>query len=122
MPSLDGGRAAVETVAAPISITLRRFDPWDNVAYAWNTSYPDPANTALGCGHCMAPSFDEWAQTAHAGSGTNRRFFSLYNGTDLTGTRTVAPGYKQDFPGTVGNCATCHAPGRRRTTRHSTLT
>ena len=40
-----------------------------------------------------------------------RRFFSLYNGTDLTGTRPVAPGYKQDFPGTVGNCATCHAPG-----------
>ena len=44
-------------------------------------------------------------------SGTNQRFFSLYNGTDLTGTRPVAPGYKQDFPGTVGNCATCHAPG-----------
>ncbi|MBN1657785.1 MAG: hypothetical protein JXA93_05255, partial [Anaerolineae bacterium] len=39
------------------------------------------------------------------------RFFSLYNGTDLTGTVPAGPGYLNDFPGTVGTCASCHAPG-----------
>ena len=94
-----------------ISITLRPYDTRDNTAYAWNTSYADPANPTLGCGHCMAPSFQEWQRTAHAGSGTNPRFFSLYNGTNISGTTVISPGYKLDFPGTVGNCATCHAPG-----------
>lgn len=110
-PDYKVGWAAVTPPVAPFTITLRPYDTRDNPAYAWNTSYPDPANTALGCGHCMAPSFAEWSDTAHAGSGVNRRFFSLYNGTDLSGTRAVAPGYQQDFPGTAGNCATCHAPG-----------
>ena len=41
----------------------------------------------------------------------NPRFYSLYNGTDLAGNTAVAPGYVQDFPGTAGNCADCHAPG-----------
>lgn len=116
--SLNDGRSARERAAAPtlqagtsVTITLRMLDQRDNAAYAWNTSYPDPANPTLGCGHCMAPSFAEWSDTAHAGAGTNQRFFSLYNGTDLSGMQPVAPGYQQDFPGTVGNCATCHAPG-----------
>jgi hypothetical protein len=114
-PDYKVGWAAVTPAdgvpSAPITITLRPYDTRDDPTYAWNTSYPDPANTALGCGHCMAPSFAEWSDTAHAGSGTNRRFFSLYNGTDLSGAQPVAPGYQQDFPGTTGNCATCHAPG-----------
>jgi hypothetical protein len=52
-----------------------------------------------------------WLENAHAGAGTNPRFFSLYNGTDVSGTTTIGPGYVLDFPGTTGNCATCHAPG-----------
>jgi hypothetical protein len=56
-------------------------------------------------------AFPQWVTNAHGTSGTNQRFFSLYNGTDVTGTTAVAPGYKLDFPGTSGNCATCHAPG-----------
>jgi hypothetical protein len=52
-----------------------------------------------------------WLENAHAGAGTNPRFFSLYNGTDVSGTTTITPGYVLDFPGTAGNCATCHAPG-----------
>lgn len=90
-------------------ITLRLYDTRDNPDYIWNTSYPDPANPTLGCGHCMAPAFPEWRNSAHSGSATNPRFFTLYNGTDLGG-RPVAPGYKRDFPGTAGNCAACHAP------------
>jgi YVTN family beta-propeller protein len=101
-------------VTPPINnvvLTLRPYDTRDNTAYVWNTSFADPANPTLGCGHCMSPSFQEWQHTAHAKSGTNVRFFSLYNGTDITGTGVISPGYKLDFPGTVGNCATCHAPG-----------
>ena len=110
-PDYKVGWATVAPPAENITITLRPYDTRDNTAYVWNTSYPDPANTRLGCGHCMIPAFPEWQRTAHAGSGTNPRFFSLYNGSDVSGTRTVPPGYRLDFPGTAGNCASCHAPG-----------
>lgn len=96
--------------ASDLIITLRPYDTRDNSDYIWNTSYPDPANPTLGCGHCMAPSFPEWRSSAHSGAATNPRFFTLYNGTNLSG-QPVAPGYKRDFPGTAGNCAACHAPG-----------
>lgn len=105
------GWASVTPPTSSITITLKPFDTRDDPAYVWNTSYADPANPTLGCGHCMSPSFDQWQHTAHAQSGVNPRFFSLYNGTDITGTHVVSPGYRLDFPGTAGNCATCHAPG-----------
>jgi len=35
----------------------------------------------------------------------------MYNGTDTLGLTPVPPGYTDDFPGTAGVCATCHAPG-----------
>jgi hypothetical protein len=79
--------------------------------------------------------FDEWMRDAHAGSAVNPRFLSVYNGTDLSGTRRspltrfmwnkdygrlmlppdpakpdFGPGYKLDGLGTPGNCAECHAP------------
>jgi len=70
---------------------------------------PDPENP-IGCGHCMV-AFPQGVTNAHGLSGVNPRFFSLYNGTDISSTTTVTPGYKLDFPGTAGNCATCHVPG-----------
>jgi hypothetical protein len=105
------GWSAVTPPATGVGITLRPYDTRDNPDYVWNTSYPDPGNPALGCGHCMAPSFPEWSSSAHAGAAVNPRFFSLYNGTDIGGQRAVTPGFKQDFPGAAGNCAACHAPG-----------
>lgn len=105
------GWSAVTPPTTGVGITLRSYDTRDNPDYVWNTSYPDPGNPTLGCGHCMAPSFPEWSDSAHAGAAVNPRFFSLYNGTDIGGQRAVAPGFKQDFPGAAGNCATCHAPG-----------
>ena len=110
-PDYKVGWASVMPPAEGITITLNRYPTGDNPDYAWNTSYADPANPILGCGHCMLPALDEWQHTAHASSGTNPRFFSLYNGTDITGTVIIPPGYLLDFPGTAGNCATCHAPG-----------
>ena len=110
-PGYKTGWAILIPPAGNVTITLRPYDARDNKGYVWNTSYPDPANLTLGCGHCMSPSFGEWRQTAHAGSATNPRFFSMYNGSDVKGTKPVSPGYKDDFRGTAGNCATCHAPG-----------
>jgi hypothetical protein len=53
----------------------------------------------------------QWITNAHGMAVSNPRFFSLYNGTDVTGTLPIGPGYLDDFPGTAGNCANCHAPG-----------
>lgn len=100
------------TVVPPttgVTITLKRHPAGDNPEHEWLTSFPDPQRP-IGCGHCMV-AFPDWEQNAHAGSGTNPRFFSMYNGSDVTGTTTITPGYQLDFPGTAGNCATCHAPG-----------
>lgn len=110
-PQYKVGWVSAAPPSSPLTITIKPYDPGDNPDYAWNTSYADPANPTLGCGHCMLPSIDEWQHTAHAASGTNPRFFSLYNGTDISGTGSIPPGYKLDFPGTAGNCAACHAPG-----------
>ena len=92
-----------------IVITLTAHPTGDNKDYEWYTSMPDP-DQPIGCGHCMV-AFPQWEKNAHAGSATNPRFFSLYNGTNATGTEHIGGGYKDDFPGTAGNCATCHAPG-----------
>jgi hypothetical protein len=101
----------VEVIApiAGITITLIPHPTGDNTDHQWYTSMPDPGQP-IGCGHCMV-AFPQWVTNAHGTSGTNPRFFSLYNGTDVTGTATITPGYKLDFPGMAGNCATCHAPG-----------
>jgi hypothetical protein len=108
-PGYKVGWIVATPPADNLVITLRPYDTRDNPDYIWNTSYPDPANPTLGCGHCMAPSFAEWSSSAHSGSATNPRFFTLYNGTNLSG-QPAPPGYKRDFPGTAGNCAACHAP------------
>jgi hypothetical protein len=103
--------AGVEVVPprAGVTITLRPHPVGDNPDHEWYTSMPDP-DQPIGCGHCMV-AFPQWVTNAHGTSGTNPRFFSLYNGTDLSGTQHLGGGYKDDFPGTAGNCATCHAPG-----------
>jgi len=101
------GWARVTPPQTGITITLNPHYTTDNPDYQWFPSN-DPAHP-LSCMHCTV-AHPQWRANAHANSATNPRFFSLYNGTDLTGTITVAPGYKLDFPGTAGNCATCHAP------------
>lgn len=102
--------AKLEGVAPPasgITLTLHLYQTDDNPAYAWI-----PPTGANSCYSCKPGVTQIWMDNdAHGRSGTNPRFFSLYNGTDITGTVTISPGYKLDFPGTAGNCATCHAPG-----------
>jgi hypothetical protein len=78
--------------------------------------------------------FDQWQQDSHANSAQNPRFLTMYSGTDASGNVSpitrygysrdygsfplspdpnapyYGPGYKLDFPGTAGNCASCHVP------------
>jgi mono/diheme cytochrome c family protein len=107
----EGYYPSGETVTPPaesITITLVLHPAKDNPDYAWYTSMADP-DVPVGCGHCMV-AFPQWVENAHGQSGINPRFFSMYNGTDVTGTIVMGNGYQDDFPGTAGNCAACHAP------------
>ena len=90
-----------------VTITLKPHYTTDNPHHQWLSS--SDLSEPLSCSHCMV-SHPEWVENAHGKAGVNPRFFSLYNGTNLHGTNTIGPGYKLDFPGTAGNCATCHAP------------
>jgi len=102
--------AKVEGVIPPassVTLTLRLYQTNDNPSYEWI-----PPTGSNSCYSCKPGVTQIWLDNdAHARSGSNPRFFSLYNGTDITGTNVITPGYKSDFPGTAGNCATCHAPG-----------
>jgi hypothetical protein len=105
--------AKVEGVTPPaagITLTLIPYQTDDNPGYEWMPPF-DADPEAETCGHCKPGVTAIWLENAHAGAGTNPRFFSMYNGTDVGGTGEVLPGYVQDYPGTTGNCATCHAPG-----------
>jgi hypothetical protein len=102
--------AKVEGVAPPaegLTLTLRRYQTNDNPAYVWI-----PPTGPNSCASCKPRVTQIWLDNdAHARAGINPRFLSLYNGANLTGTLHLGGGYKDDFPGTVGNCANCHAPG-----------
>ncbi len=102
--------AKVEGVIPPassVTLSLRLYQTNDNPDYEWI-----PPTGSNSCYSCKPGVTQIWLDNdAHARSGSNPRFFSLYNGTDITGTNVITPGYKSDFPGTAGNCATCHAPG-----------
>ncbi len=99
----------VTPTIAGLTLTLRPYHTTDNPDYTWASPITGTSPTA--CGGCHPMIFPQWAGNAHGGAVGSSRFFSMYNGTDVTGARPVEPGYLQDFPGTAGNCASCHAPG-----------
>ena len=102
--------AKMEEVVPPtsgITLTLRQYQTNDNPTYEWI-----PPSGSNSCASCKPGVTQIWLDNdQHARSGTNRRFFSLYNGTNVSGTVHLGGGYIDDFPGTAGNCANCHAPG-----------
>lgn len=103
---------AKRTVTPPatnVSLALKRYPEGDNPDYEW--LLPLPAG-GLRCITChIGPVMSQGLADAHANAGTNPRFFSMYNGTDVAGHPGIGPGYKLDFPSTAGICAACHAPG-----------
>ncbi len=108
----DGFYVAGQTVTptvAGITLALRAYHTVDHPDYVWASPLPGPGSSA--CGDCHPMILPQWQGNAHGGAVDNARFFSLYNGTNLSGTESVPPGFGQDFPGLAGNCAHCHAPG-----------
>ncbi len=107
------GYYITSTVVTPsisgVALTLRPYHTSDNPQYAWTD--PSPGASSGSCGNCHPMILPQWSGNAHGGAIANPRFYSLYNGSDLSGTVQVGPGYLPDFPGTAGNCASCHAPG-----------
>jgi hypothetical protein len=109
----DDGYYIASTYVTPtsssITLTLRPYHTTDNPDYDWVS--PEPGSSQSACGDCHPMILPQWSNNAHGGAVSNERFFSLYNGTDISGTVSIGPGYLDDFPGTVGVCASCHAPG-----------
>ena len=99
----------ITPTVAGLTLTLRPYHTTDNPDYIW----PSPiAGTSAGaCGNCHPMIVSQWITNAHGSAVDNPRFYSLYNGTAAADEQAVAPGYLLDFPGTAGNCASCHAPG-----------
>jgi uncharacterized protein (TIGR03437 family) len=125
-----------------VSFTLTKYSTVDDSSYAWVSAFASYGQ-AVNCQNCHSDSrqtpaqlpFDEWQRDAHGNSAQNRRFLSMYNGTDLSGqdqsppTRYTydrdygmiplppnpnlpyyGPGFRLDFPSSAGNCAACHTP------------
>jgi hypothetical protein len=99
----------VTPTVSGITLTLRRYHTTDHPEYAWVS--PISGTSGGACGNCHPLIVSQWITNAHGEAVDNARFYSLYNGADVTGTIPVTPGYTLDFPGTSGNCANCHAPG-----------
>lgn len=95
--------------ASGLELALRALHTEDNASYAWQDPRPEVGGSGA-CGNCHPQIVQRWQGNAHGGAISNPRFFSFYNGTDVDGSGTVAPGYVLDFPGTAGSCATCHGP------------
>jgi hypothetical protein len=107
--------AKVEKVIPPasgVTLTLRLYQTDDNPKYQWILPASNDSSVVT-CATCKSGVTKIWLDNdAHARSGNNARFLSMYNGTDISGKPGVPPGFIQDFPGTAGSCANCHAPGQ----------
>jgi hypothetical protein len=115
---------------ADVRLELRLYQTNDNPSYRWV-----PPTGDNSCFSCKPAVTQIWLENdTHGKSGSNLRFLSMYNGTDIHGnlsplTRRIStrdygsvplppdlskpyygPGYKLDFPANTGNCATCHIP------------
>ena len=93
-------------------IVLNALPDGDDPDYAWAS--PRQLSSAEGapkaCETCHPVLFSEWEQSAHAGSAKNPLFLAVFEGKDRSGHPTGAPGFRLDFPHSMGNCAACHVP------------
>jgi hypothetical protein len=136
-----GGGTEYRAGEREIEVLLERHGEFDNREYEWVSAFAEAGNEKA-CENCHSEQgnpeselpFDRWRIDAHANSVHNRRFLTMYLGTDVHGNKSpptryqtnqdygktpgsprddrpyYGPGYKIDFPATAGNCAACHAP------------
>jgi ferredoxin len=121
---ITAGKFGYYNGATPLSsnvdeyrIVLNPIPKGDNEHYDWLPSLitqqegdADNAGEGKACQVCHPAVTEEWKQDAHSDSARNTIFLSFFNGTDKNGKQEGGPGYKQDFPKSTGNCATCHVP------------
>jgi hypothetical protein len=126
--------AKLESVRPPrtdLLLVLRLYQINDNPDYTWI-----PPVGENSCYSCKPGVTEVWLENdVHSRSATNARYLTMYNGTDVNGNRSpltsyhssidygrvpippdlsqpyYGPGYKLDFPESMGNCAACHNPG-----------
>jgi len=134
--------AKIEEVVPPSSgiiLELIDYQKTDNIDYEWI-----PPVGENSCASCKAGVTEIWLENAHAKAAENIRFLTMYNGSDVNGNQSpltrysynrdygrfplrpditqlyYGPGFKLDFPGSTGNCATCHTPGAAINTPYDT--
>ncbi len=125
--------------ATGVRLTLVAYQINDNSKYEWIP--PEGKEEKESCAKCHNPVIIEMSlRDAHLNSASNPRFLSMYYGTDTKGNRSpltryekgktvsawtnmlvplppdsskpyFGPGYQLDFPGTIGDCTSCHVPG-----------
>lgn len=100
----------IQGSAGLLELFLRKLPAEDNPAYAWIDPTPNSADSER-CGNCHQEIFAEWCDSAHANSVRNRRFMNLYTGTDWQGRPGHGWSLQAEYPGGIGVCASCHAPG-----------
>jgi hypothetical protein len=111
------GGEAVWAAGGEYRIRLNSILENDNDNYQWLPSLPGQEEAPGGgkteskpCRLCHQAVTDEWLKSTHGSSATNPLFLAFFSGTDSAGKESTGPGYKQDFPNSNGNCATCHVP------------
>ncbi len=122
-------RSAVKEDFTKVGLFLANTAPFDCLFHRLNETLE------LGCIDCHGQGmYDEWGHGMHASGNKNKRFMSMYNGTDIDGNKSeltrhqysrdygssplparedslyFGPGYRLDFPYSAGNCAVCHLP------------
>lgn len=93
----------------PLSLRLESLPRADQDDYLWIDPHPDPAG-ANNCANCHGEIYREWARSGHAQSATNRKFLSLYAGTDGKSPVHKTWNARAEYPDGAAVCATCHVP------------
>lgn len=91
-------------------VQLCRLPAEDDPEYEWVDPRPSAVQSE-NCGNCHTEIYEEWRSSGHADSAENKRFTTLYEGTDWSGHRKVGWSLRDEHPLGVGVCAACHAPG-----------
>ncbi len=125
--------ADVEVPSRGVVVSIRRHQLIDYANYE-----PLPPEGPTGCVQCHPALTALSLKDAHLGSAKNPRFLSVYYGQDVSGNQSpntqyqtvttqwgtfdlpqpydrtkpyFGPGWRIDFPRSVGNCTSCHIPG-----------
>ncbi len=123
----------VNVPTSGVVVNIRRHQLVDYENYE-----PLPPEGPTGCVQCHPALTEMSLKDAHLGAAQNPRFLSTYYGQDVLGNqspdtqyRTITtqwgtfevpepydrtkpyygPGWRIDFPGSVGTCTSCHIPG-----------